>query len=227
MIQVNDMRVGITGGIGSGKSYVANIINQNGYSVFNCDKEAKKLMLSDKYIINKICDCIGYDAYIKPDEIISHNNNQNIQINKYCDYSGWKLNKKVISDFLYKNKQNATLLNNIVHPRLAEFFQDWAKRHKNEMVFLESAILFESGFDNYVDRVVYVYAEEEVRINRTMHRDHTTRNKVMEIMKQQWNQESIMLQAHYIIYNNGHENVEEQITQLIKKLNNDSFYLMN
>ena len=213
------MTIGITGGIGSGKSYVVNILKQKGFECFDCDKEAKKLMMSDPIIIWKICSCVGINAYKKPigknpeiDLTLQPDTNSKI-------FQGWTLNKSIISDYLFKNEENTKKINSIVHPALSNVFINWTKQRQDKDVFLESAILFESGFNRIVDFVLLVTADESVRIRRTMLRDQISYDSVMRKINRQANQQEIANKADYIIYNNGCENLEEQIENLIKLLN--------
>lgn len=213
------MTIGITGGIGSGKSYVVNILKRRGFECFDCDNEAKRLMISDPIIIWEICSCVGINAYNKP-----IGKNHEIDLTKEPDpnskiFHGWTLNKSVISEYLFKNEENTQIINNIVHPALAHVFINWAKQRQDKNVFLESAILFESGFNRIVDFVLLVTANESVRIKRTMLRDKLSYESVMQKINRQANQQEIANKADYIIYNNGNENLEEQIDNLIILLN--------
>ena len=174
------LKIGITGGIGSGKSFVCEIVRNKGYPVFNCDVEAKRLMVKDKATINAISTIVGPNAY-------------SIDI----DDDGKEkrtLNRKVVADFLFANKTNAQVINDIVHPRLAKVFEQWARHYEEtaEMVFLEAAILFESGFDKLVDSVILVCADYETRIQRVMKRDNTTREMVLKRIERQVAQEELM-----------------------------------
>lgn len=213
------MIIGITGGIGSGKSYVASLLKNKGFECFDSDTEAKTLMISDPIVIQQICSCVGVNAYNRPDV-----NNPDLAFSLKFDntsnsFDGWTLNKSVVSEFLFKNEENKKAINDIVHPAVARFFFEWAKQRQGRDVFLESAILFESGFNRIVDFIVFVTANENIRIKRTMLRDQLSYESVLKKIKHQANQEVISKKADYIIYNNGIENILEQIDDLIKLLN--------
>ena len=213
------MIIGITGGIGSGKSFVVSELKRRGFECFDCDKEAKTLMIADPIVIRQICSCVGTNAYNRPE-----GNNPDMDFalkpdNVSDSFEGWTLNKSAISDFLFKNEENKKAINEIVHPALERIFIEWAKQRQGKVTFLESAILFESGFNRIVDFVLLVSADERVRIQRTMLRDHASYESVKRKINRQADQRVISKKADYIIYNNGTENIGEQIDSLIKLLN--------
>lgn len=147
------MKIGITGGIGSGKSYVCKLLAQRGIDVYDCDAAAKRLIRNSPRLRQQLKALIG------------------------------SLEKADISRFLLASEENQQAVNAIVHPAV---FQDF---EESNMQWMESAILFESGADKLVDRVVVVTAPEEVRIQRIMQRDGITREKALQWIACQWPQE--------------------------------------
>ena len=188
--------IGVTGGIGSGKSYICRIISSLGFPVYNCDAEAKKLMNTNKHIINSLKQLIGENSY---------------------DSEG-NLNKPIIAQFLFANEENAHKINSVVHPVVKEDFRSWASAQNADLIFMESAILFESGFNDVVDNVITITAPPETRIERTIRRDNTTREQVIARMIQQMQDEERVRLSDYIISNNTNDNVEQQIKTIIETL---------
>ena len=154
------VKIGITGGIGSGKSYVSRLLTEHyGIPVYNTDSEAKRLMLSDEGIRRRLTALLGKEVY----------------------KSDGTLNKPLLANYLFADSCHAGQINAIVHPQVKADFLKWADLQTGcEIVALESAILFESGFDNIVDKVVMVYAPVELRIRRVMLRDGTTERKIRQ-----------------------------------------------
>lgn len=201
------LRIGITGGIGSGKTYVSNLLRDKGYKVFDCDSWAKKLMTEDLGIIRRIQEVVGENAY--------HNisTEADERKNKYV------LNKKFLADFLFKDDKNAQIINRIVHPKLAEQFVEWADRQEQAVVFIESAILFESGFNELVDYSILVFADINLRIQRVVHRDTTSQEAVISRINRQVDSRLLIKKADFVICNNQTDDVEEQLNSIIDRIN--------
>lgn len=173
------MKTGITGGIGSGKSYVCKLLAQRGIEVYDCDAAAKRLIRTSPRLRQQLKALIG------------------------------SLDKAAISRFLLANEKNQQTVNAIVHPAV---FQDF---EESGMLWMESAILFESGADKLVDRVVVVTAPEEVRIERVMQRDGITREKALQWIARQWPQEQVKARADFEIINDGQADLNSQIERLL------------
>lgn len=169
------MKIAITGGIGSGKSYVCNLLRQRGIEIFDCDSAAKYLMRNSESLKVALKKAVGGDAY----------------------HADGTLNKACISRFLLESESNSQIINGIVHPAVAEYFissgQQW----------MECAILFESGFDRLVDKVVCVTAPLETRISRVMKRDDISRSQALEWIGKQLPQEEIIRRSDFRIDNDG------------------------
>lgn len=189
------MKVAITGGIGSGKSYVCKLLQQRGINIYDCDQAAKRLIRTSPDIRRQLTMLIGSEAYLGED-----------------GQGGWILNKAVVAQFLLGSEANAHAIDDIVHPAVFHDFET------SGMQWLESAILYESGMDKLVNRVIVVTAPQEVRIQRVMQRDGISREKVLEWMSRQWSQDKIRQRADYEIINDGQADLNEQIEQLLTSL---------
>lgn len=176
------MKIGITGGIGSGKSYVCRLLERRGIEVYDCDAAAKRLIRSSSRLRRQLQELIG------------------------------SLQKADISRFLLASKDNQRAVNAIVHPAVFDDFE------QSGMQWMESAILYESGADKLVDRVVVVTAPEEVRIERIMKRDGITREKALQWIARQWPQELVRKRADVEIVNDGKAELAPQIDELLKAL---------
>ena len=189
------MKVAITGGIGSGKSYVCKLLQQRGINIYDCDQAAKRLIRTSPDIRRQLTMLIGSEAYLGED-----------------GQGGWILNKAVVAQFLLGSEANAHAIDDIVHPAVFHDFET------SGMQWLESAILYESGMDKLVNRVIVVTAPQEVRIQRVMQRDGISREKVLEWMSRQWSQDEIRQRADYEIINDGQADLNKQIEQLLTSL---------
>ncbi len=183
------MKVAITGGIGAGKSYVCRLLEQRGIRIYDCDREAKRLMRSSRDIRSKLCSLVGSDVY-----------------------QGNQLQKRILAEFLLESEANAARVNDIVHPAVAADFE------LSGMDWLESAILFDSGFNRriYIDKVVCVAAPLEVRISRIMQRDGISRAKALEWIGRQLPQEEVASHSDFVITNDGCRNLDEQIDAMLR-----------
>ncbi len=190
------IKIGITGGIGSGKSYIADLIKKQGLPVFNCDDAAKYIMANDDEIKAKLKELIGEEIYT----------------------DGGNLNKQMMSDFIYLNEDNRKKINEIVHPAVREQYMRWLSVQYTSVVFMESAILFESGFSDLVDKVIHVFASDEVRLHRLIKRDGLTRMQAYERMQAQMSEAVKMKFADYCILNNGNMNVAKQLGHILDQL---------
>lgn len=168
------MKTAITGGIGSGKSHVCQLLKQQGIEIYDCDSAAKRLMRTSDTLKEQLKRLVGDEVYIDGN-----------------------LNKPMLAQFLLAGEENKRALNAIVHPAVARDFE------ASGMEWMECAILFESGFDHLVDRIICVSAPRELRIARIMKRDGITRDKAEEWIECQMNQEEVAKRSHIIINNDG------------------------
>ena len=190
------MKFGITGGIGSGKSFVCKRLQLRGIDVYDCDAAAKRLINTDADIRRKLTALIGPEAYIS------------VPNGSIVGTTPTILNKAAVARFLLDSESNAKAIDDIVHPAVFRDFQE------SGIEWMESAIMYESGIYRLVDRVIVVTAPLEVRIQRVMKRDGITREKVLEWMQRQWPQDEVRRRADYEIINDGQADIEAQIDHL-------------
>lgn len=176
------MKIGITGGIGSGKSYVARMLTQHfGIPVYDCDSRAKSLMTTSLAIRRQLTALVGADAYQQDGQ----------------------LNRQLLSHYLFSDSLHASRVNAIVHPAVKSDFLAWASRQTAPHVAMESAILLEAGFDDVVDRILSVEAPVELRLQRAMQRDGATGEQVRHRMALQLADDERRDKAHAVILNDG------------------------
>ena len=188
--------IGLTGGIGSGKTTVANYFQEMGVPVYIADDGAKRVMQS-KNILAEVKAAFGGNIF---DNDI--------------------LNRAKLAQIVFNDKEQLAKLNAIVHPAVKLDFDDWVKEHKNnDYVMYEAAILFESGRYKDCDVIITVTAPEEVRIDRVIKRDKTTREEVLSRMKMQWNDEKRISKSNFVINNNNLKNAKEEVVKILKILN--------
>lgn len=190
------MKIGVTGGIGSGKSYVCRMIEAMGYPVYYTDDEAKRLMLSHDTIRTSLVSLLGKDVYLPSGDI----------------------NKPLLAKYLFAGKDNADRINSIVHPVVKSDFLHWAELQDSAHVFMECAILFESGFDSVVDFKWIVTAPEDVRLARAMTRDQASESQIRDRMKSQMAESDKVRLADRCIINDGQSDVYNQLRALIDEL---------
>jgi dephospho-CoA kinase len=188
--------IGLTGGIGSGKTTIANYFKELGVPVYIADDGAKNVMQSQS-IIDRIKETFG--SAIFDDNI---------------------LNRAKLAEIVFNDKDKLNQLNSIVHPAVKSDFEAWLLEHKNyEYVIYEAAILFESGRYKECDLIITVTAPEEVRIDRVLKRDNTTRAQVLSRMKMQWNDEKRISGSNFIINNDNLKNAKQEVVKILKILN--------
>ncbi len=187
--------IGITGGIGSGKSTIARILQSMGYPIYYADKRAKILMNSDESLVQDIISLFGNEVY----------KNQ-------------ELNRPYLANIVFNDSVKLQELNNLVHPAVATDFKKWTSSQTTNFVFKEAAILFEIGSHKELDYNILVTAPVEERIKRTMARDKTTREAVLDRMKNQWADQQKIPLADFIIDNGGCVLVIPQVLEIINSL---------
>ena len=185
--------IAITGGIGSGKSYVCRILKKQGIRVYDCDAEAKRLMRTDAELQAGLKKLVGEEVY-SADGI---------------------LQKPVLAQFILTSEANKQAVNDVVHPAVARDFE------QSNCEWMESAILFDSGFDRrtHFDKVVCVSAPVAVRLQRIMQRDHISQEKAQQWIDAVMPQEELIARSDYEIVNDGVRDVEAQVVHLLDLLN--------
>ena len=186
------MKIAITGGIGSGKSYVCRLLEQRGIDVYDCDAAAKRLMRTSAKLQQQLKALVGEEVYT----------------------TDGALQKRVLAVFLLASDTNKLRINDIVHPAVAADFIASGKQ------WLESAILFESGFDKRVDFdfTISVTAPREVRIQRIVQRDGITPERAAEWIDVQMSEEEIIERSDFRIVNDGKSDVQAQINEILKHI---------
>lgn len=188
------IRVGITGGIGSGKSTVCRLFAQRGVAVYDSDAAAKRLMSGDDGLRRRITARFGDDAY--------------------CDGA---LNRAYLARRVFSDAQALADLNAIVHPAVMADFEAWAGRQRGDYVVLESAILFESGLEHAVDRTVAVLAPLELRIERTVLRDGCDVSEVRRRIAAQTDDDTLRARADYTLVNILESDLEPAVAELDRR----------
>jgi dephospho-CoA kinase len=191
--------VGLTGGIGSGKTTVANFFRDYEIPVYIADVEAKRLMVKSKVIRRKLIALFGDQAYL-----------------------GKELNRPYIASKIFNNKINLDKMNAIVHPKVASHFKRWLKRQNSPYVIKEAAIIFEIKKEAEYDIIITVTADVEERIKRVLKRDKTKREKIEAIINNQMSDQEKMERSHFVIVNDTLENTKKQVRKthlaILKKI---------
>ena len=189
------MIVGLTGGIGSGKTTVARMFANLGVPVYIADKEAADLMETSSEIRTEIIKLLGEQAY-----------------------NGTLPNRAFIADNVFVNSDKLARLNAIIHPRVQQHFLDWVRGQKAPYVIKEAAILFESGSYKNCDKIITVTAPLEVRIHRVVSRDGVTQHAVESRINHQWDESKKVALSDYVIENILIENTEKEVEDIHRKL---------
>ena len=176
------MKLGVTGGIGSGKTSVCRVFNVLGIPVFSADPEAKEIMDNDKGIIRRINSIAGKDLYING-----------------------SLNRRELATLIFNDKTLLKEVNSLVHPVVLDRFKRWEMDQTAPYVILEAAILFESGGSKLVDRIATVVAPMEERVERVIHRNSLSREQVLERIRNQMDDESRIMLSDYVIHNSEND----------------------
>lgn len=188
--------IGLTGGIGSGKTTIANYFASLGVPVYIADDGAKRVMQS-ALIIDQVKNTFGRDIF-----------------------DGEVLNRAKLAQIVFNDKEQLAKLNAIVHPAVKQDFELWIQEYKSfDYVIYEAAILFESGRYKECDVIITVTAPEEVRIERVIQRDKTTREQVLSRMKMQWNDEKRISKSNFVINNDNLKIAKEEVVKILKILN--------
>ena len=188
------LKIGLTGGIGSGKTTVAKIFETLGIAVFYADDAAKLLMNTNEEL--KI-------AIIKNFGEASYRNNE--------------LDRKYLASIVFSNKEKLELLNSITHPATLLNAEEWISKQTSPYIIKEAALLFESGAAKNLDYVIGVYAPQHIRVKRVMERDNLTTEEVMKRISRQLDEENKMKLCNFVITNNHQQLVIPQVLELDEK----------
>ena len=195
---MNIKRIGITGNIGSGKSLVCKIFNHLGINTFHSDEETKKLYLLPE-IRKQIIEYFNDEVY----------------------FSDGNLNKKILSYHLFKNPKALLFIETILYPKLNETFNRWCEQQNSDFILFESAILFEKKFESQFDKIIFVSAPEDVRLQRAMLRDNCNEENVRSRMRLQWDEETKIQKSDFVIINDGKKMLFPQVVEIWKELQNN------
>lgn len=189
--------IGLTGGIGSGKTMIANYIKSLGIPVYIADDEARAIM-NTKEVTQMIVTAFGKEVLLEG-----------------------KLNREMLAKLVFNNAEQLKKLNNIVHPQVKKHFESWVNIHKNHpLLFKEAAILFESGSYKDCDAVITVTAPIEIRLQRVMERDKTDKESILKRMENQWSDEKRIALSDYVIHNLSVEHTKKQVNEILNLLKN-------
>ena len=242
------IRLGITGGIGSGKSVVSRILRTLGIPVFDCDAESKRLCVVHPGIREQLIALVGPEVYLPPIfnyqlsitnyqlpilnsqfSIINYQlliinyqlsilNSQLSITNYQLPIINYQLNKPLLSEYLFASAEHVRQVNAIIHPAVRDAFVHWADKQSSRLVGIESAILFEAGFDDVVDSVVMVAAPLELRVKRAMQRDGAPKSAIEERIRQQMPDEEKQSRSQFVLVNDGKTALIPQVLDVVDTL---------
>lgn len=197
------IKIAVTGGIGSGKSYISHLLEDMHIPVYNADNEAKRLTVSDAGIRGELIALLGEEVY-----------------------KDGLLNKPLLASYLFSDPVHVLQINSIIHPRVRKDFTVWVERQeKCEIVGMESAILYEAGFQDTVDAVIMVYAPVELRIQRAMYRDGASEEQVRARIAAQMDDEEKRRRADFTVVNDGVQLLIPQLNRIVEQLKTEKFIL--
>lgn len=180
--------VGLTGGIGSGKTTVAKLFETLGVPIYIADVEAKRLMNSSKVIRRQLIKLFGEDAYMNDE-----------------------LNRPFLASKIFNDASLLAQMNGIVHPKVGMDFKRWLKKQTSLYVIKEAAIIFEHQKQSEYDYIITVTASLEDKVARVLKRDNTTESKIMDIIKNQMSDEEKIKKSDFVIVNDTLEDIEKQV----------------
>ena len=187
--------IGLTGGIGSGKTTVAKLFEKYGIPVYYSDTEAKKLMNRSKIVKRKLISKFGEDVY-----------------------KDGNLNRPFLASIIFNDKDALNYVSNIVHPKVAQHFKRWINKQKAPFAIQENAILFENGSYKNMDKIITVTAPLETKINRVINRDKTTKKQVLERIKNQLTDDEKIKKSDFVINNIDLADTKKQVEQIYLQL---------
>ncbi|SMD41780.1 dephospho-CoA kinase [Aquiflexum balticum DSM 16537] len=201
MIKGKKMLIGITGGIGSGKSTVAKIFNILGIPVYSADDRAKWLMANDPDLKGQIISNFGEESYIEDGS----------------------LNRSYLASRVFNDEEKVSMINSLVHPAVKKDFEKWVPKQNSPYVLKEAALLFETGSYQDLDKIINVSAPLKIRINRIMLRDpQRSENQINDIINKQLPDEEKNLKADFVIKNSDNRLLIPQVMQIHNELLNSS-----
>ncbi len=188
-------KIGITGGIGSGKSVVGQILEAMHFPVYYSDQQSKVLVETDLEIREELIKLLGTEVYLDG-----------------------KLNRPFLTQQLFSNDDLRLKINQIIHPKVREAFTIWVNKQSSNLVFNEAAILFETGAYQSMDYNILVTAPLELKIERVLKRDNITINEIQERISKQWSDEEKIPLADFVIVNDEVKPLLKQVEAILKKV---------
>lgn len=189
-------KLAVVGGIGSGKSVVSRMLEIMGVPVYDCDSRAKEIMVHDSHIVKELKRMFGEECY---------------------DADGG-LNRSYLASCIFVDERNTRRVNALVHPAVKADFCSWAQRQNAAVVAVETALLYESGMTDVVDKALLVWTDKETAITRTMARSGMSRTQVLNRMAKQMATDDLLLLTDYAIYNSGSSAVMPALAALLEEL---------
>ncbi len=193
--------IGITGGIGSGKSYVAAALREKGFPIYDCDNEAKRIIQQDSHVQQAIIQLFGEEAYLHVPNQLSD--------------SPRVYHPKYVAAQVFQNPQLLQQLNAIVHPAVYRDIQAWKDLQTTSYAFVESAILFESNLAPLFDSIICITAPLEQRIQRAMGRNRTTREQVEQRIQNQMDDTQRQALSSLVVHNDDSTSLQQIVTQIL------------
>lgn len=194
------VKLAITGGIGSGKSVISRMLGIMGIPVYDCDSRAKSMMVNNGFVVEELKRMFGEECY----------------------NDDGTLNRQYIASCIFTDKGNITRMNGLIHPLVKDDFMMWASEQRSSVVAVETAILYESGMIEAVDKVLVVWAGKETAIERSMARGKMTRSQVESRMENQMSSDELLLLSDYSICNDKGSPLFPQLFSLVEELKNIS-----
>lgn len=192
------IKLGVTGGIGSGKSVVCEVLRLHDIPVYDADLEAKSLNDTSPVIREKLIEAFGAELY-KND----------------------KLDRKKLAQLIFNDEKNLRQVNSIIHPELAKHFEKWTDgRMEHSIVAIDAAVLFEAGFQQFVDKTITVFSPIETRIERVVKRDNLTREHILSRINSQMSDEEKIKLSDFVIINDNKHSILEQVSTILKTISN-------
>lgn len=188
------LKIGLTGGIGSGKSTIAALFNVLGIPVFDADQQARMIMETDENLVQKIISLFGQQSY-----------------------SDGKLNRPFLAEIVFKDEYKLAQLNALVHPKTILAADVWMEKQTSAYVIKEAALMFEAGAAAHLDYIIGVYAPQELRIKRVIQREHISREQVIARLDKQINETIKMKLCDYVVINDEQKMVIPQVLELHEK----------
>lgn len=193
------IKIGITGGIGSGKSVVCRLLSVYNIPIYDADKEAKSLNNTSPIVKSKLKDRFGEDIYIND-----------------------QLDKAKLASFIFNDKDNLLYVNSVIHTELAKHFIEWMDKHSSfDIVAIDAAVLLEAGFQKYLDKVITVTSPINVRIDRVSKRDNLTQEQIQSRIKSQMTDEERIELSDFVIINDNSKSIIKQVEFIIHKLSSN------